>query len=746
MRQTRIWRLLMMAPPLVAVGLGARAAQAGDVTVIIRPDVRFQTIMGWSVMPRYPQVSAEVRDQVLDEAAADLGLTWLHWTVPSGNRGDGRSWEWTNDDGDPCHSNWPAFNTGAVDRSVRTWVLPFKRRVEQRGDRFGLMITQTFHNGGSTGRVPPWLLANPAEFAEYASSLILHLGNEHHIEVACYVICKDAGESLDNPFETPVAAEMAKAVGARFKALGLPTSILFPECHDANTCWRFIQEVRDDSDLWPFVGMVGYHLYGGAMRNTDRPRIRDFAAAKGLPTGHAGSDGITLDTLYDDLTTGGVSYWSIGGLGGAQPGGHFYIQLNNTSFSRGPQYWQYRQVTRYVRPGAVRVEAASDDPAVRALAFVRDGRPTAVLINNTPPAQPRAATLRNLPPGNYGLCRSVAARPYEELGVKTVGADGSLSVALPADSVLTVYPHPGKNLPPTVMAWESQPNFLKRPASGIRLSAAAEDPELDRLAYRWSVTSQPPGANATIADPQSAATEVSGLAAAGRYVFTVEVGDGTNQVKRDVLLNVYEGNQPPMLIDVHNRLPVVVTLPQGETELRGGALDLEEDKVTFRWSVVRQPAGSDVRLETPGDAKCKVTGITKAGDHVFRLEASDGAGTVAADLTVPVFPVNSAPVIERVEAMPAELVLPASSAAISAVTRDPDDDVISHWWRIKKQPDGSKPVFSKQGARDTTVSGLTVEGIYVFELTVVDRTMFATREVTVTVAPKGPAARPAANR
>jgi len=320
-----------------------------------------------------------------------------------------------------------------------------------------------------------------------------------------------------------------------------------------------------------------------------------------------------------------------------------------------------------------------------------------------------------------------------------VGADGSLSVALPADSVLTVYPHPGKNLPPTVTAWEAQPNFLKRPASGIRLSAAAEDPELDRLSYRWSVTSQPLGAGATIADPQSAATEASGLTAAGRYVFTAQVGDGTNQVKRDVLLNVYEGNQPPMLIDVHNRLPVMVTLPQGETELRGGALDLEGDKVTFRWVVVRQPAGSDVRLETPGDAKCKVAGITKAGDHVFRLEAGDGANTVAAELTVPVFPVNSAPVIQSAKAEPATLAPPDSMTNLSAMTSDPDGDVVSHWWRIKKQPDGSKPVFSRQGARDTTVAGLTVAGAYVFELTVVDRTMVATREVTVTVAPKAPA-------
>jgi len=746
------------AQAVLAIILAAGTASADVAAVTLRPDVRYQTIMGWSAMPWYPGVSPEVRDQVLDEAVDDLGLTWVHWTVPSGNRSSGLSWELVNDDGDPLHVNWPAFGTGPVDRSIRTWVLPFKRRVEARGQRFGMAITQTFHNRGSTGIVPSWLLANPGEFAEYCTSLLLHLKNVHGLDVAYTVICKDAGDSDDNPFEAPVVAEMIKALGPRLAALGLPTKVLYPECHDADTCWRFIQAARDDEELWPFVGMVGYHLYGGEALNTDRPKIRQFALAKGLPTGHAGSDGISLAAPYDDLTLGGVSYWSIGGLGGpGGGGGNFQIHLNGTSFSRGAQYWQYRQVTHYVRPGAVRVDTASDSPAVRPLAFVHNGRTTVVLIRQpvaaqappaagATPAQPLPVTIRNLPAGTYGLSRTTGAGPYEELGVRTVGPDGLLTVDVPVDCVLTAYPHQGGNLPPTVTAWEAQPNFLTRPGSGIRLSAAAVDPELNRLTYRWSVTRQPPGARATLADPQSAATPASGLTAAGRYAFTVEVGDGTNQVKRDVLLNVYEGNQPPMLLDVHNRLPVMVTLPQGETELRGGALDLEDDKVTFRWSVVRQPAGSDVRLETSGDAKCKVTGITKAGDHVFRLEASDGAGTVAADLTVPVFPVNSAPVIQSARAEPATLRLPDSMTTLSAMTSDPDGDVISHWWRIKKQPDGSKPVFSKQGASDTTVAGLTVAGAYVFELTVVDRTMFATREVTVTVAPKGPAARPAANR
>jgi hypothetical protein len=391
--------------------------------------------------------------------------------------------------------------------------------------------------------------------------------------------------------------------------------------------------------------MIGYHLYGGPTRNTDRPRIRDFAIAKGLPVSHAGSDGITLDTLYDDLTLGDVSYWSIVGLGGPGPGGAFHLHLDNTSFSRGGQYWQYRQVMHYVRPGAVRMDAVSDMPAIRALAFVHQGRTTVIMINNTSPQQPRAATLRNLPSGDYGICGCISAGPYEELGVRHVNADSVLNITLPPDSVLTVYPHPGGNAPPTVVEWKAEPTFLKTPASRVRLSASAQDPELARLSYSWSVTGQPPGAKATLARPQSATTEAEGLTVPGRYSFTVTIRDGANEVKRDVRLHVYAGNQPPIPIDVHNRLPVQVTLPQSETVLRGSALDLEGDRLTYRWSVVSQP-GATVRLETPDEGACRVSNLTVPGDYVFRFEASDGINAVAEQLTVPVYPAQSARVLE----------------------------------------------------------------------------------------------------
>jgi hypothetical protein len=176
---------------------------------------------------------------------------------------------------------------------------------------------------------------------------------------------------------------------------------------------------------------------------------------------HAGSDRITLETLYEDLTVGDVSYWSIVGLGGPGPGGLFHFHLDNASFRRGGSYWQYRQVMHYVRPGAGRIEAVSDATTVRPLAFAHDGRNIVVLLNDTLPQAPRSVGLRHLPPGDYGVCRCISAGPYEELGIQHVGVDGALDVNLPADGRLTVYPYPGRNLPPTVVDWKAEPYFLR---------------------------------------------------------------------------------------------------------------------------------------------------------------------------------------------------------------------------------------------------------------------------------------------
>jgi hypothetical protein len=310
-----------------------------------------------------------------------------------------------------------------------------------------------------------------------------------------------------------------------------------------------------------------------------------------------------------------------------------------------------------------------------------------------------------------------------------------LRVTVPTSAILTVYPYTGMNQPPTVTDWKASPNYLTLPTNSITLSASATDPELDTLSHAWSVTSQPAGANVVLDTPNAARTRVTGLTVPGEHAFTVAVSDAANTVTRHVVLKVFGENQPPIPIDVHNRIPLMVTLPARSTQLRGGAFDLEGDPLTYRWSVVSQPPGASVSLANPTSTNCTSSNMTVAGDYVFRFEVSDPMHTVSENLTVTVYPVNTAPVITTAVASPASLMLPESASALSATTSDPDGDVISHWWSVKSCPAEAKPLFARQGSADTTVSGLTEPGTYVFMLAVVDRSKCTTRDVIVSVNP-----------
>jgi hypothetical protein len=676
---------------------------------------------------------------VIREAVNELGLTRLRLELPGGNRSDGTAWEHVNDDWDRLHIDWPAFNTADLDQRVTEVVLPFKRAVEANGEAFNLYVSPSFFNNGSTGAAPPWLLNNPGEYTEFALALLTHLKNTHGIETDYYSILNEAGN--DNPFNASVVAEMIKALGPRLQAAGLSTTIQFPESVNAQTAWSsYIQQTQGDGDVWQYIGCLSYHLYG--TNDPYRSQIGNLGASLGLPTAQTEFMDLTMNHLYDDLTLGRVSFWEIYGLTQC-------LQWNpgNASFTRIRQYWPFRQVMHFVRPGAVRIGATSDDSNLRVLAFAHQGRTTLLLINGS---GSRTVNIGNLPLGTYGVCQSVNGGACQEVGLQTAtpprgtAGTGALSVTVPSNAVLTVYPYPGTNLPPVVTDFKAAPDFLTLSESGrsgpstVNLSAAATDPERDPLSYRWSVASQPDGASALLTTPDVAKTPVTGLTVAGEYVFAVAITDGVNVATRNVALNVYAGNQPPFPFDVHNRKPVTITLPTSNTELRCAGLDLEGDPLTYQWSVLSQPPGAAALLAAPSAATCPVTGLTIAGDYVFQVELRDPTHTVATKLIVTVYPPNpSAPTILNASASPATITLPVQTTALSATTSDPDGDPLSHWWSVKSKPAGSTPVFSAQNSPNSDVTGLTVPGTYVFTLRTVDRTKVAQRDVTVTVKDAG---------
>jgi hypothetical protein len=705
---------------------------AGD-SVVVNPAIHYQTIKGWGgeggQNTQYEGTPPYLISQIINESVNSLGLTGLRYESWQGlsslSYGQQYTWEWTNDNGSPDTLVPAALDTLEIDYYMKNLFVPWKNKVVANGDSFNFYFSPSWYISGSTGDIPAFLRYSPGEYAEYYISNLNYLKNKYGLVANYATMCNEAGNG--NVFTPQLVGTMIKTVAPRMLAAGLPTTIQFPECVNAQTSWQYIQAEAADTGVWRYVTNLSYHLYG--TNDPYRAMIDSFALSRGLITSQREYIGLGIDLLYQDLTLGGVSYWDFYGNGDYMP-----LNTNQTWFTYGAKYWTTRQVIHYNRPGCVRVSAVSNDTMLRVLSFTKNNTTSLVIINTTTGNVNQSVRVSGMVPGTYGYSQTSGSGTHTELGLLTVAANGTVTVAVNANMVVALYPHI-TNLPPLPVSWAASPAYLESPATSVALSASAQDPELSTVSYHWTVDSMPAGASVTFSNANISNPTANGMSLAGDYVFNVAMSDTNgNTTNKQVTVMAFGGNQAPILSSLQGRIPVIVTLPVDTTILHGYCYDLEGDALTYQWSVVSQPSGASAQLATPTAAiTCAVRNMTVAGDYVFKYSCSDPTHTVSREITVPVFPVNDTPYITSVSATP-PVVSPASgSSTLSAVTGDPNSDIITHWWTIVSTPAGAAPVFTWQGERTTGVNGMTVPGTYVFLLTVIDRTLYTARLDTVTV-------------
>jgi hypothetical protein len=722
-------------------------AQAG--LVILDTNTPFQTIRGWVAVcgigllpPAFQQ------QQLLSRAVNELGITTLRLDLPfNGNSAtQGRSWDFRIDGTNPGKTNWANFDSmpgvqydsTAADQLMSNTVVPFRQLVLAHGDPFSMYDNPSFYYGGSTGPMPTWIQYNTGEYAEYLVSLAEHLAHKYSIAPDYLTIINEAGNG--NAMTPAFEARVIKAVGPMLHAAGLKTKVQLAECVNAVNTLTYVQDTNMTSEILQYVATVSWHDYG-TQSSPAKASIYSYAQSNHLMTAETETQLATFQTMYDDLVNGGNSYWGQYFLGGNAAGqGIQYLNtgLDGASMSLPSQYWNWRQVMDYVRPGAVRIGATSTDNSILAMAFVKNGQPTVILCNTNSSNPSVAMTVSNLPAGTYGISESTSGLDLTELGLQTVTATGTLIVTDLYNGVLTIYPYPGTNMAPEIYQYAATPAYLKAGAgTSAVLAAAATDPELNNLSYTWTIAAQPAGANATFVNSNSASTTVNGLSVAGFYQFNVNVSDGVNTVTKPVGFNVLAGNQPPIIDVVQSRSPLgmtnqlLLTLPQNSTWLLDQvAYDLEGNTLAYNWSVVRQPAGASVSLLTPTANNCVATNLNVVGDYDFRVTVSDGTTPVSEDVIVTVDPPNlHAPAIANATGA----YVSPGHGHLSAITSDADGDWIANWWDVISRPVGATVTFGDP-ASPATDFYVSAAGNYVFQLSTVDRSLWTqSANISVTI-------------
>ena len=740
-----------LGPMLLAVAVLAHGFCGRCADVVIDRSQAFQTIAGWGhgggilggTQGAYgmlgPALADPVNYQYLDYLVDDLGLTGTRtWEI--GPRIDGTG----NDHGDCDVVDWNLFQVDPLDASNLHYLVYFKNRVLANGYQPSFYSSPGYPTHASD--VKPWVMNHPGERAQQIWASALYYKTNYGLNINYAVIYNEPS------IAATILADDIKAVGPRLAAQGLTTLVQYAEAVAPQTDWNYIIPVQNDPDLWPFVGRISYHIYGTA--DPYRSDLSGYARARGLTTAQTEMGNPTFDDLFSDLTLGGVSYWEVAYSSSLT----LVPSAGLTGFTPSSTFFRLRQLMHYVRPGAVRIGAASSDASLRVLAFSMNGAVTTIIENTSSSTQ--TVNLSGLPSGTYALSRAQSgASSFQELGLQTVGAGGTLALAsvLGNSAVTTLYPYSGPNHPPTIMTWGSNPGYVVSPATTATLSVTANDAELDPLRYQWSVTNQPAGANATLATHNAATTAVSGLTVAGTYVFNVEVKDAVNTSSKRVYLAVYNANPPPVIGQTGFRIAAPyglvfgdpggtthanIELPTSSATLQAGITDLANSDFTGRgqWSVVSQPAGANVTLDSTVyiyvSIRANASGMTVPGDYLFQVNVTNpGHPDLTARILCTVKPASSAPVIGSITASPASLTLPANSTQLTAVTSGSTNQPLRHWWAVKTTPAGARPSFDHQGATITAVGNLVLPGSYTFTLRAFDDIHMTTQDKTVIVSP-----------
>ena len=428
--------------------------------------VTYQTINGWeatafagenidnpapTVMGIHPGFDIYI-GPLLDMAVNDVGINrirleirsgienpqdhWMRYQTGQINYNDGPdtdSWRqvrytWINDNDDPDETNVEGFHFSELDNKIDKVVTPLKQRVEANGEHLYINL-----NVVDFGISNFELSANPEEYAEFALAAFQHIDSE-------YGWAPDALEiALEPHHGTWDATELGNALVAaaqRLEANGYTPDFIAPSVTTADGSIVWYNIMKTIPGVMTYLTEFSYHYYGG---NTDanRQTIGTIATQDGIRTAMLEwwSPSNSYNILHKDLKMAHNSAWQQGTLMGV-------IQVdetdpNNPIVSISDYSKFYRQYSKFVRAGAVRIEATTTDNTFDPLAFVNTDGKNVVVVKA---AVGGSFSIQNLPAGTYGIKYTVSQSVWDfDLADVIISSGEVLSTNIPADGVINIY-------------------------------------------------------------------------------------------------------------------------------------------------------------------------------------------------------------------------------------------------------------------------------------------------------------------
>lgn len=446
--------------------LGGCAGGGNGPDVVVDTTVRYQTIVGWEAHEQSGHDDASFplfRDELFDRAANELGINRIRLEAWAGAEAsqdnftrfrngeiDAATWRCVrfsteNDNDDPAVIEWGGFHFTKIDRAVRDVVLPMQERLRARGEELHVNLLYDAFTQQICGD-RDYHHHDAAEYAEFILAHFIHLRDEFGLVPQSLELILEP----DNSTWASRGEELGAAVVATVELLrahGFEPRIIAPSLAAADRVLAYLDDMARVPGAVELVDEIAYHRYDRPSASTVRA-IRDRAEGLGAQTAMlewlAGADQYTL---REDLIEGGVSAWQQFALAYPQDEGPPYDDTGEVYYIIDVQQPDHPRVVlserarylsqyfRYVRAGAVRIEATSSRRNVEPVAFVSSSGDPVVVVNVR---GSRAFEVGGLPPGTYDVVYTTEDELHASGGSVTIGAGEMLPVSMPGTGVVTV--------------------------------------------------------------------------------------------------------------------------------------------------------------------------------------------------------------------------------------------------------------------------------------------------------------------
>ncbi|HEV8247489.1 MAG TPA: hypothetical protein VGP93_17050 [Polyangiaceae bacterium] len=427
-------------------------SQAADIQ--LDPGTKYQTMLGWETMLRgwevnkiannYDPTWLEQAPIVLDRLVNELGINRVRLEFRSGYENPvnyytqflngeisyttmKEHWyEKINDNDDPNVVNAPGFQFAEFDYLVENELLPLKALVEANGEQLYVNLCHVDFNWQALhGNFE--LALNPDEYAELTQVFFEHLRDK-------YGVIPDGLEIILEPENTDAwrgtqIGQAIVAVTSRLSAAGFNPEIAAPSTAFAPDTLPYFSDILAVPGAVEAMTTLSYHRYTPG----DYAAIFSAADSHGLVTGMLENTDGDADNLFEDLTTGNISNWQKFGIAVTSASNDIaYYRADfsdpaNPVIALGPDATLLLPYMRFVRRGASRIDAQSNDPAYRPLAFINANEGYVVVVKASSTG---TVDVSGLPDGTYGVKIATVSGGVSD-GADVTPTSGMVSLSVP---------------------------------------------------------------------------------------------------------------------------------------------------------------------------------------------------------------------------------------------------------------------------------------------------------------------------